>query len=225
MRRLSPASKPFRSFSQFGSILEIINPTYDSHAPSQSIPRSVVTKPQTRRSTPLHIRAKRALEAEDQSEISASMSLVLLRRQRNVYKDKPLSPGHYHPRPDFLLPKATNTTIGRAASLPMFGEIYCVKEVQNRKKYCSGKHRSGKVSPLPHIKGVDWGRQSIRGQLFDTKVGASEGRFAAEPGSTMEKDRGLKFERMEARRELWQTHEHLPQYSPRFDTVSLYPLR
>lgn len=225
MRGLSPSPKPFGSFSQFGAILELLNPAYDSSRPPRTIPHFVVTKPQTRRATPLHVRARRALEAElsgEEEEIS-NFQLNSIRKTVNVYKDKPLSPGHYHPRPDYLLPKAANASISRAASLPMIGEVYCVKGTL-RENSCT-VHRQGKLSPLHRSQGVDWGRESTRGPLFDTRLGATEGRFAAEPRSTMKRSRGVSFERMGIRGELWKPSEHLPDYMPKYEAVSKYPLR
>ena len=225
MRNLSPSPKPFGSFSQFGAILELLNPAYDSGRPARTIPHYVVTKPQTRRATPLHIRAKRALEAEmsGEGEEMSSLQLDSIYKARNVYKEKPLSPGHYHPRPDFLLPKAANASIARASSLPMIGDVYCVKGTL-RGQNCTG-HRAGNLSPLQRSKGVDWARESARGPLFNTRTGATEGRFAAEPGSTMDRGKGMRFERMGARGELWRLKEHLPEYTPKYDVVSRYPLR
>jgi len=225
MRGLSPSPKPFGSFSQFGAILELLNPAYDSGRPPRTIPHYVVTKPQTRRTTPLHVRARKALEAElrGEGEETSTLQLDSLRKHVNMYKEKPLSPGHYHPRPDYLLPKAANASIARASSLPMIGDVYCVKANQ-RENGCTG-HRQGKLSPLQRSQGADWARESTRGPLFDTSLGATEGRFAAEPGSTMRRNRGVRFERMGMRGELWRPNEHLPDYVPKYEVVSRYPLR
>ena len=235
MRDQSPGSKPFRSFSQHGAILELLNPVYDMHRPTRVIPRAVITKPILLPHTPLHVRVRRAIAKEMNDQEAAALAEAESEKKEVVQplgrvihtprQDLPPPPGTYSPRYDYLMPRSCSVVMIKSSKMDMVGDTYTTRPNLSPSFCRSPNHRAPKVLPPIRQPGLSWTLQAKRGPLFDTTMGATEGRFAAIPKSTLVKKNGGRFDAASERGELFERKQYMPDYSPSYAKVSSYPIK